>query len=190
MLFCSAIEKRLLIRDKDTRELLLQYARATSKQPLSESDAKSLWKERLTDEHWVRLLNWIKEDLGEQFTRFSPPPLSRLLTAIAQPSPVSGFILRPADTAPVLRRVVGDDTLARTYPDVLHTLQNNCPALFELLGSELCKPAGEEELRTFPLGMFGLLRWLADACENLVQCESPQLSNLPASMILLPSPAP
>lgn len=168
---CSAIDDRVLIRDKETRDLLLSYARATQLEPLADTDGRKLRK-LLGDDHWRQLFTWIDTLSKGTGRRFPPPALARLLEGIAHPSPVSGLILRPAEMAPLLRNIANSKILSRAQPKELSLLQDNCPALFELLHSTLCQSPSGQLLATFPLEMHPLLLWLAESCDRLVKCES------------------
>lgn len=176
---CSAIDNRVLIRDKDTRELLLAYARATKAKPLAKKDALAL-RRGLEGEHWRTLFGWIDTTLSKSpsdFLCYCPPALSRLLEAIAMPSPAPGFLLRPSELVPVLRDIAASP--ARVYPRtsarVLSLLQDNCPLLYHLLHSELCR-SGSGEFTTFPVPMKPLLNWLAESCDKILQGAHPPLS--------------
>ena len=170
---CSAIENRILIRDKETRDLLLEYAQATKSKPMDKKDATALRK-RLEGDHWLTLFKWIDTTLSTEhkadFHRYSPPALSPLLEAIAMPSPAPGFLLRPAEIVPVLRDIAASPARVypRTNPRVLSLLQDNCPLLYQLLRSELCRN-GSGEFTTFPVPMKGLLNWLAESCDKILR---------------------
>jgi hypothetical protein len=149
-----------VIRDATLREQLANYAA----EKLDQACIKKLLSAARTVQPLHTMLCWIEEEKKER-SRFRV--LQRLIAAISRASPVTGFVLRPAETAPVLHAIARGDVMPKRSLQTLTILQKNCPCLAEILSSSLCSNG---EL-TFPVSMLPLLGLLGTCCDQLIAGE-------------------
>lgn len=168
------MEHRVFLGNSKLRSLLLRYCgHKPAGMALDKGEAKTMRTLASEVKGLDAVFRWIDTDLKRQYLgsyTACPDPLCRLLTAISQPSPISGFILHPNVTGPLLIQISQDSgLLARRDVRTLSTLQNNCPCLFDILSGPLCQNEEGKRFLTFPVNLLPLLGELGQKCLDIVQ---------------------
>lgn len=126
---CSSRHDRVLVAVPRLRQLLLRWSANNDCDALSKPEQKEL--RQLVDHHasfLLPLLDWVRWDSS------AIAGVTRLVRALAKPSPLAGLILRPVHTCAVLATLAsGQDVLAA--PKQWGVLCDNFPLLAELLSA-------------------------------------------------------
>ena len=137
-MFGSDLSTRVLVKNVESRKLLLRFAGGSDcdgKKELTDAEAENLRSRIRSDMTFLEpVFEWIDEQGGEFFTS-APQLLQRLLKSISKASPITGFVLRPSVSVAVLTRLANGENL-RSSPSALSILYDNCPCIASLIQSD------------------------------------------------------